>query len=296
MSSMMRVAYTVTASMWRHGWKDWPSPAVGKAEMLRVQRKDTADVGAWDLCQRGMWHFYRFTKDHFAAGHGVYSRSAKQDPGFARPLTGIATILIFEALLAWSDNPAEALGEAHRLALEAVSLDDAEPLANALLGYSCAYMRQYDNGLAASKRAIELNPSFAMGYHALGLVRMFFGEPAEAIDAIERAIRISPEDLLLPIWLGTLSASCYLLHDYEKALQVARLSLQRAPNYPIGQRSLANALAQLGRMDEAREALTAFLAMSPNYNAETARRSAIFRREADYEHYAEGLRKAGWEG
>jgi adenylate cyclase len=271
-------------------------PAVGRAEMLRVQRKDTADLDAWDLCQRGMWHFYRFTKDHFAAGHGFYSRSAKQDPGFARPLTGIATIRIFEALLAWSDNPAEALGEAHRLALEAVSLDAAEPLANALLGYSCAYMRQFDNGLAATKRAIELNPSFAMGYHALGLVRMFNGEPTEAIDAIERAIRISPEDLWLPIWLGTLSASCYLLHDYEKALQVARLSVQRAPKYPIGQRSLANSLAQLGRMDEAREALTAFLALSPNYNAETARRSAIFRHEADYEHYAEGLRKAGWDG
>ena len=98
------------------------------------------------------------------------------------------------------------------------------------------------------------------------------------------------------MWLGTLSASCYLVRDYEKALQLARLSVQRAPHYPIGQRSLANALAKLGRMDEAREALTAFLALSPNYNAETARRSVVFRNEADYEHYAEGLRKAGWEG
>ena len=182
------------------------------------------------------------------------------------------------------------------MALEAVSLDDAEPFANAVLGYSNAYMRQYDTGLAAAKRAIELNPSFAMGHHALGLVRMFNGEPAEAIDAIERAVRISPEDLWPPIWLGTLSASCYLARDYEKAFQIARLSVQRAPHYPIGQRSLANALAQLGRMDEARAALAAFLALSPNYNAETARRSVIFRHETDYEHYAEGLRKAGWDG
>ena len=182
------------------------------------------------------------------------------------------------------------------MALEAVSLDAAEPMANALLGYSNAYIGQYDAGLAAAKRAIELNPSFAVGHHALGMVRMFNGEPAKAIDAIERAVRISPEDLWLPIWLGTLSASCYLMYDYEKALQVARLSVQRAPHYPIGQRSLANALAQLGRMEEAREALAAFLALSPNYNDETARRSAVFRRESDYEHYVEGLRKAGWEG
>lgn len=271
-------------------------PVVGKAEIARAQRKDTSYLDAWDLYQKGMWHFNRFNKDDFASGYGFYRRSAELDPGFARPLTGIATIRIFEALLAWSDNPAEALGEAHRLALEAVSLDTAEPIANALLGYSNAYIRQYDAGLAAARRAIELNPSFAVGHHALGMVRMFNGEPAKAIDAIERAVRISPEDLWLPIWLGTLSASCYLMHDYEKALQIAQIGIQRAPHYPIGQRSLANALAQLGRMDEAREALAAFLALSPKYNDETARRSVVFRHESDYEHYSEGLRKAGWDG
>ena len=271
-------------------------PAVSKAEMMRAQRKDTSHLDAWDLYQRGMWHFNRFNKDDFAAGYGFYRRSTELDPGFARPLTGIATIRLLEALLAWSDNPAEALGEAHRLALEAVSFDDAEPMANALLGYTNGYIRQYDDGLAAANRAIELNPSFAVGHHALGMVRMFNGEPAKAIDSIERAVRISPEDLWLPIWLSTLSASCYMMHDYEKALQVARLSIQRAPHYPIGQRSLTNALAQLGRMDEAREALAAFLALSPNYNDETARRSVVFRHESDYEHYSEGLRKAGWEG
>ena len=271
-------------------------PAVGKAEMVRAQRKDTPDLNAWDLSQRGMWHFNRFTKDDFAAGYGFFRRSAEHDPGFARPLAGAAMIRIVEALLAWSDDPAKALGDAHRSALEAVSLDDAEPFASAVLGYSNTYMRQYDAGLAAAKRAIELNPSFAIGHHALGVARMFNGEPAEAIDAIERAVRISPEDSWLPMWLGTLSASCYLVHDYERALHVARLGVQRAPHYPIGQRSLANALAQLGRMDEARAALAAFLALSPNYNAETARRSVIFRHETDYEHYAEGLRKAGWDG
>jgi len=48
--------------------------------------------------------------------------------------------------------------------------------------------------------------------------------------------------------------------------------------------------------ERAKGRLTAFLALSPNYNAETVHRSGIFRREADYEHYVEGLRKAGWDG
>jgi adenylate cyclase len=96
-------------------------PEVGKAEITRALRKETSPLDARDLYQRGMWHFNRFNKDDFAAGYGFYRRSAELDPGFARPLTGIATIRIFEALLAWSDNPAQALGGAHRLAREAVS-------------------------------------------------------------------------------------------------------------------------------------------------------------------------------
>ena len=57
-----------------------------------------------------------------------------------------------------------------------------------------------------------------------------------------------------------------------------------------------NALAQLGRLDEARAALASFLELSPNYTIETAQRSVVFRDASIYEHYHEGLRKAGWDG
>jgi len=48
-------------------------------------------------------------------------------------------------------------------------------------------------------------------------------------------------------------------------------------------------------LDEAREALEQFLARTPGFTSQTARLGA-FRDEAVFQHWLEGLRKAGWEG
>jgi len=110
-------------------------------------------------------------------------------------------------------------------------------------------------------------------------------------------VRISPNDVLLPLWLTTLSTVHYLARRYERSAEVARLAVQRAPHYPLGWRSLANALGQLGALDEAREALAQFLTLMPSYISEQAARASIwFRDEPVFQHYLEGLRKAGWKG
>jgi tetratricopeptide (TPR) repeat protein len=121
------------------------------------------------------------------------------------------------------------------------------------------------------------------------------GEPQVAIQAIETAIRLSPNDPWLHFWLGTLSAVHYAAQDYESAVKFGQLAVQRNPRYPIGHRSLANALAQTGRLDEAREVLARFLELSPKYSTEIARRTVPFRHDADFQHYMAGLRKIGFD-
>jgi len=136
-----------------------------------------------------------------------------------------------------------------------------------------------------------------MGYHALGLAHLLRGEPEPGIRAFEAAIRISPNDGQLHVWLGTLSSGHYLARDYEKAAESAEVGVQRAPHYPMGWRSLANALGQLGRINDAHLALERFLTLMPGYTTEQAARGAVaFRDEAVFQHYLEGLRKAGWKG
>ena len=122
----------------------------------------------------------------------------------------------------------------------ALAADGLDPAAHSQLGIALAFTGKHDDALAMGQKGVELNPSNAFGYWGLGLTYMLRGEPEQGIRAIETAIRISPNDVLLPLWLTTLSTLHYLARSYERSAEVARLAVQRAPHYPLGWRSLAN--------------------------------------------------------
>jgi adenylate cyclase len=156
---------------------------------------------------------------------------------------------------------------------------------------------KHDEALAASRRSIELNPSYAGGYVALASAQLFDGNVEAWIRTCETAVRISPNDTHLPSALVMLSFGHCMAGRYEKAMEIGRLAVQTAPAQPSVWRNLAIALAQVGRIDEAREALDQFLAMVPRFTTEEAARSSMpFRNEAMFQRWLDGLRKAGWQG
>jgi adenylate cyclase len=62
------------------------------------------------------------------------------------------------------------------------------------------------------------------------------------------------------------------------------------------QRWLAAALGQLGRNEEAEEALEQVIAVTPESFDMVVRKRWPWMRPEDHAHYVEGLRKAGWTG
>jgi TolB-like protein len=271
--------------------------AVGRAELERVRLKPPANLDAWDASQRGWWHAFRMTREDFAAAEPLFRGAAKLDPGLSQPVTGIAWLRMLQGFFLWTPDPAAAFGESAKHAGAALAIDPMDSVACVMLGVILAFAGKLDEGLATCRRGLALNPSAAMGYQGLAAVHLFRGEAQEGIRACESAIRISPNDTLLHMFLSTLSANHYMARDYERAAELAQLAVQRAPHYPIGWRSLANALGQLGRLDEAREALGQLLALVPDYTTEAAARASVgFRDEALFQHYMDGLRKADWPG
>ena len=271
--------------------------AVLRVEGERARRKPPGNLDAWDAGIRGWWHFRRCTREDFAAAMPLFRRSLELDASQAGAHAGIAMLRMCEAGFLWTDKPRDALAEAMTSARAALAADPLESLAYATLGFVLAVARRHDEALAMCNKGVELNPSHAFGYHALSFTRMCLGEPEAAIKAIEIAIRISPNDGVLPIWLSLLSEGHYLARNYERAAEVASLAVQRGPNYSIGWRCLANALGQLGRLDEAREALKQFLARMPGFTSKQVARSLMpFRDETVFQHWLEGIRKAGWAG
>jgi adenylate cyclase len=268
-------------------------PIVGQAETRRAHKLTPDNLGAWDQTQQALWHYNKFTMEGSIIALRLLQPVIEESPDFTQALAIASLANLSQALFTWTEDPQTAMRKAGELAVAAVTSDPLHPMANAVSGYMYAYQGQQQAGIKACLHAIDLNPSFAMGYHALGTIYMFDGQQAMAIKTIKKAIRLSPFDSMMPMWLATLSAAHYLSAAYEEALAIAEQAIRIAPHYPLALRGRPNALAQLGRLEEAREALKDFLAVSPNYTVARGRTVIFFREEQDFQHYMDGLRIAG---
>ena len=118
------------------------------------------------------------------------------------------------------------------------------------------------------------------------------GRHEEALDAIETGWRLSPRDPRASTWLANKARVFYHLRRYEEAIETA-VSARRIQPHAYGCLVLIASYAQLGRDDEARNAL-ADMSDLPGSSEKTTR--WYLDRYSDpvaREHMADGLRKAG---
>jgi adenylate cyclase len=96
------------------------------------------------------------------------------------------------------------------------------------------------------------------------------------------------------VYLLQVAAGHYFCHEYERAIEAAKRVVRSYPEYPLPHRWLAAALGQLGRTEEARQALERAITAAPISFDRYVRERAPWFRPEDHAHMVEGLRKAGW--
>src|SRR4029077_11963901 len=117
--------------------------------------------------------------------------------------------------------------------------------------------RRTEASIAAFRRAVELNPNSAKAHGDLGRGLAFAGQDCEAIAQAEEAIRLSPLDPDMALFLGAIAVAHYGAGRYGESRRCAEEVLRSRPGFQGAQRMRCASLAQTGRIDEARS----FLAM-----------------------------------
>jgi tetratricopeptide (TPR) repeat protein len=130
------------------------------------------------------------------------------------------------------------------------------------------------------------------------LGKIFIGRAKEAETHILEALRLSPRDTLAYTWMTYAGIAKNRLGSYEQAVAWFRRAIEANRNYPLPNFALAAALAQLGRLDEARFAVKGGLALNPAFAISRARAQWTAMSDnptylAQLEPVLEGLRKAG---
>ena len=119
-----------------------------------------------------------------------------------------------------------------------------------------------DVAVSLVDRALALNPSFALGWHWSGILRVVAGYPDLAIEHFETLLRLSPRERPSAHLTG-LGMALFLNRRFEDAAAKLLGSLERVPNFTMSLRYLAACYAHLGRLAEAREIVAGCATITP---------------------------------
>jgi adenylate cyclase len=271
------------------------APAIAHAEQQRTVRKPPGSLDAWAAYQRGLWHWSKFSADDNALAQKFFQQAIDLDPTFGGGYRGLAMAQAVAAGGFQTRNLAETLISAEALARRAVALDGADAEAHSTLAATLCSRGDYEGALDEAERALAISPNLAGAHATLGATRIFSGRPKEGLAALETSIRLDPHDPLLPSRLNRLALGRYFSGQYEAAVEAAKRAIRLNPDYPMPHRWLAAALGQIGRTEEAKEALGKAIAIAPASFDMHVRSRVPWMRPEDHDHMLEGLRKAGWE-
>ncbi len=260
-------------------------------EQKRLTRKIVIDPAAYDLFLRGLEPLRRFTPETNVEARDFFHQAMITDPRYARAISAIGLTYAMDVFLGADVDTTETLQKAERFVTAAVKLDDTIPQVFFALGGVYTRQKRFDDAVAASRRAIELDTNYADGYAQLAGTLIQAGQPEEGLEAVRKAIRLNPD---LPFfYLDLVGRANFMLGRYDDAAKAYAKVVERNPAFLSAHRGLAASYAYLGKMDEAEWQANEVLALQPDFSLEKELLSNPFKRPEDTKRYIEGLRRAG---
>jgi adenylate cyclase len=257
-------------------------------ERRRARGGQTENLEAYDCVLRGRELWERFTPEDNLQARRLYQKAIELDPDYARAYASLAWTFLVEHSERWAGPEDQPLEQALRYARQGVMVNRASHSNHLALGQICLSKGLHDEALEALETAIALNPNDADGYAFLSRALTFAGRADEAIELIEKAQRLNPS---APRWYAwNLGMALYIARRHDEAVNAFR---KGAPLGDVGYRWVAAAYGQLGREQEAKAAAAEYLKLTPDFSIGRHLELLPFQRPEDREHYAEGLRKAG---
>jgi TolB-like protein/class 3 adenylate cyclase len=269
-------------------------PKLRQSEIERASRKPTANLTAYDLYLRALAQSYRFTDEGFAQAVAFARQALAIDPSYAPAAAMVGWCRGAQRVQEWGALSDQDIGEACRLARQALEAerDDTETI------WQAAWTLYLFAGKAAMAavaldRALALNRNAAHAWMARGRIHASRNEPEAAIEAIERARRLSPFDPYAFFYAGIIASAHLAARRFEQAIEWADRALHDQPRLVIAMRTKVVALAHLGRLDEARAELSRVLIIDPKLTITGYRAYARFMAPEVLELFVTGFRLAG---
>ncbi len=233
-------------------------------EARRAERAPAPD--SMDLYFQGeAWVNKGVTFESMNKARGFFERALTLDPANVEALAGMSQVEANFAISLSTNDKTARFAAAEAAAAEALSLAPDHALAHLSMGMVLGFTNRAAQGIAEYERALALDRNMAGAHALIGQSKLFIGRAEETETHVLEALRLSPRDPWAYIWRLTAGFAACLLGRNEEAASWFRQSIEANRNFALCHFIYATALANMGRMDEARSEVAAGLALDPNF-------------------------------
>jgi TolB-like protein len=231
-------------------------PAMLKTESRHsAEHRAERDFSGWDLVRQGTWYFHQLTRATHWRARELFREAKRADDELPDAHAWIARVSSGMVAYGWSDDPKVDLREGVDAAMRAIHLDEQNPYGHYGLAVTSIHSDDLERATRAVTRAIDLSPSFALGYIVLGMARLFSGRPEEAIEPMQHGFRLNPYDPQNFVWYNLLTLAQFCAGHYEAALASIVKAAQSRPTWRPTYIKMACCHLALGQVEQARACL-----------------------------------------
>ena len=214
-------------------------------QQRQLAKRYTDNVEAYQHYLKGRFYWNKRTSGDAEKAIKEFEQAIAKDQNYALAYSGLADTYLLRTSL----PPNEAYPKAKEAAIRAIGLDDTLAEAHASLA-SVRHLYDWDRADTERefKRAIELNPNYALARGLYGVFAMCMGRFDVAASETRRAQELDPVSPTVHLYA---SLVYYHAGQYDRSIEEARKAIELDPNVVPAYNFIVNAYAQKKMYEEA---------------------------------------------
>ena len=219
-------------------------------EKKQLARRYTDSAAAYQAYLKGRFYWYKRSLEGLNRSADYFQEALDLDPGYALAYAGLADSYAVLGIAEYGIMaPSEAMPMARAAADKALAIDKTLVEAQTTLAHVAAfYAWDWANADRAFRRAIELNPKYALAHHWYALFLAAMERHDEAITEERRAQEIEPLSLIINKNVGTI---LYYAGQLEPSIEQYQKTLELETHFARTRFYLGLAYVQQGKYEGA---------------------------------------------
>jgi len=239
---------------------------LSSAERNRIQYlDDTNNLEAWLLAANGVRNLIKIDPRNLDEALASYQRALALDPNYISARRGLAWHALLQVRFGTSPDPAAAIVEARNQLNVILRHSANDGMGKALEGLLLLLENSWDKSIAAGVEATKLLPGSADVWAVLAHGYTYVGQPKLALDAINRAMELSPGHPDFYSWIK--GRALRLVGENNAAIAMLRRTSNPDDQTLVRLVELAAAYSAAGQLDPAQKVANQIKDKYPEFTA-----------------------------